>query len=110
MAIRRKPAPKPKPKAKPATRPAATTTTTTSTTAQHPVLDVAGMSAGQDQGAATGTPETQVTTSGGPGQEGAVFSTGQGSAPQLNYQQATTYQEVYAQQQAQTGTSTGGGG
>jgi hypothetical protein len=50
----------------------------------------------------TGGDVTQVTTEGGPGQESAVFSTGPSSAEMLHYQQATTYQQVYADQIAQT--------
>lgn len=62
----------------------------------HSTLDVAGMAQGQDTGS-----ETQVTTEGGPGQDDAVFSTGPGGASSLHYHQATTYQQVYADQVAQ---------
>lgn len=105
MAVRRKPKPKPKPKPplkqgggrRTAPPPPA------SSEADHSTLDVAGMAQGQD----TGT-ETQVTTEGGPGQEDAVFSTGPGQASSLHYHQATTYQQVYADQVAQ-GSQTEGG-
>ena len=88
MAIRRG-KPKPKPKPKPPAAPA-------STEADHSTLDVAGMAAG-----GTGAPETDITEVGGPGQDDAVFSTGPGQASSLHYHQATTYQQVYADQIAQ---------
>lgn len=102
-----KPKPKPKPPAKkpPAKTPVppAAGTPASGAPAGHPTLDIAAMSA-----APAPADQTQVTQTGGPQQEGAVFSTGAGSAPQLSYQQTTTYQEVYAQQQAaggQTGST-----
>lgn len=92
---RPRPKPKPKPKKKPPPQPATTGGSTTNTTADHSTLDVAAM--GTPAGTAPPL-ETDVTTVGGPVDEGAVFSTGAGAAQQLRYDQMTTYQEVYAQQ------------
>ena len=97
-----KPRPKPKPKPKPGPGPSPAPG---GTAADHATLDVAAM-----QGDQAAPDETQVTTEGGPSQEGAVFSTGGGSAPQLQYQQRTTYQQVYADQVAQSQAQQGGGG
>jgi outer membrane biosynthesis protein TonB len=107
--ILRKPKPKPKAKAKkppprPAPKPAGKPAAPASTEADHSTLDVAGMASG---GAAGGT-ETEVSDVGGPGQDDAVFSTGPGQASSLHYHQATTYQQVYADQIAQASQTEGG--
>jgi len=88
--------PPPKPAPKPVAKPAAPA----STDADHSTLDVAGM------GNAGGS-ETEVTDVGGPGQDDAVFSTGPGQASSLHYHQATTYQQVYADQIAQASQTEG---
>jgi hypothetical protein len=69
-------------------------------------LDVAAMG-----GPAPDVTGTAVSSSGGTSQDDAVYSTGTAYAPQLNYQQQTTYQEIVAQQMggAGAGTTTGGG-
>jgi len=85
--------PPPKPAPKPVAKPAAPA----STDADHSTLDVAGMESGGNAGGS----ETEVTDVGGPGQDDAVFSTGPGQASSLHYHQATTYQQVYADQIAQ---------
>src|SRR5215472_224024 len=101
---RPKPKPKPKPRAKPKPKPGvARPPVSAPAEADHSTLDVAGMSAA----GSTGTPETDVTTEGGPGQDDAVFSTGPGQASSLHYHQKTTYQQVYADQVAESSQTEG---
>lgn len=82
------------------------TATGTAAAGDSATLDLAAMGG-------TGTADataTEATTTGGPSQDDAVYSTGTKYAPQLNYSQQTTYQETVAQQMggAGAGTTTGG--
>lgn len=120
----KKPAPRPAPRAtpvrggtgpdpRPAPVPASFGTTPSGTAtagspAGNPTLDLAAM----NTGGGAGVTGTETTVTGGPGQDDAVYSTGPASAPQLHYDQSTTYAETVAQQMggAGAGTTTGGSG
>lgn len=96
----------------PVTLPASSGTTADGTaTAGTPAGSSATLDLAAMGGPAAGVTGTEVSSSGGTSQDDAVYSTGTAYAPQFNYQQQTTYQEVVAQQMggAGAGTTTGGG-